>query len=113
MATRFEWPAVLESTQYVLVGSRVFEPFLREKRDANAEVWSRPTSWRFGFYFGAGDTRLWVPRRERDGTPNDAERVINFKHPLGRKAFRILMFGYGTGFLTVCALVAALLGVRW
>jgi len=113
MAARFEWPTVLETTEYVLVGSRVFEPILNERRTANSEVWSKAKSWRFGFYFGDGDTRLWVPRRRPDGTANDDERVINFRHPLGRKAFRILMLGYGTGFLTVTALVAALLGVRW
>ncbi|MBS1715941.1 MAG: hypothetical protein JST30_16560 [Armatimonadetes bacterium] len=113
MATRFEWPTVLQTTEYVLVGSRVFEPLIKERKDANRDVWSRPSSWRFGFYFGTGDTRLWVPRRRADGSAHDDERVINFRHPLGKKAFRILMFGYGTALSTLGLIVLALFGVRW
>ncbi|MCW5938985.1 MAG: hypothetical protein KF884_04410 [Fimbriimonadaceae bacterium] len=111
--SRFDWPDVIKSTRFTLVASRVCVAFLDERREANQGIWSDPGRWRFGFYFGEGDTRLWVPRRMKNGQEDPVERVINFCHRRGRPAFRILMFAYGTGLALIIALVAALAGVRW
>jgi hypothetical protein len=112
-ASRFDWPDVIESTRFALVASRACAPFLDERREANFLVWSDSKKWKFGFYFGEGDTRLWAPRRLADGSQHPVERVINFSHPRGRPAFRILMLAYGTALALVGAVVAALAGVRW
>jgi len=109
----FEWPAVYESTVCALVASRLFEPFLEERRARNREIWSEPRNWRLGFYFGKGDTRLWVPRKPKNGLYQDQARIINFSHPMRRKAFRILATGYGIGFIAIVMTVAALSGIRW
>jgi hypothetical protein len=111
--SRFDWPDVVESTRFALVGSRVFEPYLEERRESNERVWSDPGRWRFGFYFGEGDTRLWVPRRLKDGRGHPTEAVINFCHRRGRPAFRILLLAYGTGLSLAGAVLAALAGARW
>lgn len=89
------------------------EPYLDNLRARNQIIWSNPRRWRFGFYFGEDDTRLWVPRRCRCGAPRENDRVLNFGHPQGKKAFRILMLAYATGSLLAVALVAAGFGVRW
>lgn len=109
----FEWPVVLETTSHALVGSRVFEPYLDQRRTDNTASWSDKRHWMLGFYFGKNDTRLWVPRRLKNGGAKDDDRVINFGHPLGRKAFRILMLGYMIGFAALTMVVAALAGIRW
>lgn len=89
------------------------EPYLDNLRARNQMVWSNPRRWRLGFYFGVDDTRLWVPRRCSCGAPRENDRVLNFGHPQGKKAFRILMLAYATGALLLATLVAAGLGVRW
>src|SRR5690349_8809247 len=95
---RFEWGQVLETPVHALVAERAFGPFLDQRRNENRQVWFDRRSWRLGFYFGHGDTRLWVPRRSRRVT--DCERlVINFAHPLGRKALRVLGLAYAIGFI--------------
>ncbi|MBS1721371.1 MAG: hypothetical protein JSS66_00020 [Armatimonadetes bacterium] len=109
MPARFDWPEVMETTALALVASRLFEPFIDERRERNEAVWSDQNRWLFGYYFGRGDTRLWVPRR--NGA--DGGRVINFSHPLGRKAFRILVLAYGIGTVSAAIVAAAALGARW
>ena len=109
----FEWPSIYECSPTALVASRLFEPFLDERRARNREVWQDKRSWKFGFYFGKGDTRLWVPQRPKKGLYQDEVRVINFSHPLGRKAFRILVLAYATGAIAATMTIAAILGVRW
>lgn len=104
----FEWPVVLESRACVLVGSKVFEPWIEERRRANLTQWENQNNWKFGFYFGKCDTRLWVPK---PGSDDPNLRIINFGHPLGRKAFRILMLGYAIGVVALGLLVLALLQV--
>lgn len=106
--TDFEWPVVLESRACVLVGSKVFEPWIDDRRRANKAEWENPNHWKFGFYFGKDDTRLWVPK---PGQTDPDLRIINFGHPLGKKAFRILMLGYAIGLVTLGLLVIALLRV--
>ncbi len=110
---RFVWPGVLGSSRCALVAGRLAEPFLTERRQANDEVWADGRNWRVGFYFGAGDSRLWVPRRDRWGRPVDSVRVVNFAHPRGRRAFRVLVLAYGIAAVTAALFTAALLGVRW
>lgn len=110
---RFEWPIVYETSASALVASKVFEPFLEERRARNREIWHNSQNWRLGFYFGKGDTRLWVPPKPKKGLYTDNVRVINFAHPLGRKAFRVLALGYGIGLVAASMLVAWLCGVRW
>ncbi len=113
MPAEIEWPIVLETSTHALVGSKLFEPFLAERRQQNQAVWADSQHWRLGFYFGKQDTRLWVPRRSKDGIPVESVLVINFGHALGRKAFRILMLAYGTGLVALCMVGCALAGVRW
>lgn len=108
-----EFVVALVEPRHRAVATRVAEPLLSEDRFRNEVIWANPRRWRFGFYFGEGDTRLWVPRRGNDGEPVDSDRVLNFAHPLGRKAFRLLMFGYATGLALAGVVVAVLLGVRW
>ena len=95
------------------VAVRIFERPLLEIRTRDDFVWSNVRNWRFGFYFGKDDSRLWVPRRCACGAPQDHVRVINYAHPMGRKAFRLLMFGYAVGVTLAGTLVAAAFGVRW
>jgi uncharacterized membrane protein len=89
------------------------EPYLDNLRARNQMIWSNPRRWKLGFYFGADDTRLWVPRRCRCGAPREDDRVLNFGHPRGKQAFRILLMAYFTGALLLAALLAAALGMRW
>ena len=111
--SRFEWPVVYESRVCALVASRLFEPFLEERRTRNKEIWSNPQNWRLKFYFGKGDTRLWVPPRPKNGLYQDKIRIINFGHPMGKRAFRILSLGYGIGIAACVMILAALSGIRW
>ncbi|HRF59772.1 MAG TPA: hypothetical protein PLH94_07655 [Fimbriimonadaceae bacterium] len=108
-----EFVVALVEPRHRAVATKVAEPLLAEDRFRNDVIWANSKRWRFGFYFGQGDTRLWVPRRGAKAEPIDAERVLNFAHPLGRKAFRLLMFGYATGLALAGVVVAALFGVRW
>ena len=96
-----------------LVVARLIEPYLGDLRARNDIVWGNPKQWVLGFYFGVEDSRLWVPRRCSCGAPRDQDRVINFGHPLGRKAFRILIFAYGVSVALCGVLAGAALGYRW
>lgn len=58
-----------------------------------------------GFYFGPQDTRLWVPRKSLRGQADDERRIINFGHPLGKKAYGVLMTAY---FICTTAAIMAL-----
>jgi uncharacterized membrane protein len=102
-------PGILQDRVVV----RMTELAMADVRARNELIWSNPGCWRLGFYFGEGDTRLWVPRRCACGAPRDADRVINFRHPVGRTAFRILMLGYATAALLAVAIAAIALGARW
>ncbi|MCW5935836.1 MAG: hypothetical protein KIT11_00825 [Fimbriimonadaceae bacterium] len=109
----FDWPAVVEMPIHAVVADRIWRPILTERRLRNQEVWDDAARWRMGFYFGEGDTRLWVPRRLENGKANEEDRVINFAHPLGRRAFRILMLAYGIAAVAGVFFAMALAGVRW
>ena len=89
--------------------SRLGDPLIKSLRQGNDAVWADAANWRFGFYFGAGDRRLWVPRRLRDGRPDRETLVINFSHPLGKRAWRVLQIAYGVGTLAVGVLTVALI----
>lgn len=102
-----------ETTLCDRIAVRLGEPILQELRARDRMVWSNPRHWKLGFYFGRDDSRLWVPRRCGCGAERERDRIINFGHPQGRKAFWLLMFGYGTGLALLGCLVAAALGVRW
>lgn len=83
------------------ISERVAEPYLEEVRFRNQAVWANTGNWYFGFYIGRGDARLWVPRRLRSGEADGRRRVLNFGHPLGRRALRVLVAGYFVGTLLV------------
>ncbi|MBL8064765.1 MAG: hypothetical protein JNM34_02785 [Chthonomonadaceae bacterium] len=112
-SSRFEWPEVHETTTYALVASRVFDHFLDGKRRHNDQIWADDSKWKLGFYFGAGDSRLWVPVRRNRDNKRKSELVVNFGHPLGKRAFRILCLAYSIGFLAVGMIIAAMFGARW
>lgn len=83
------------------------EPILHSRRAGNQAEWAKNENWIFGFYYCAADSRLWVPAR-REGRFVKEKRVINFGHPLGRRAMKTLALAYGAGIVFVCFLVAAL-----
>lgn len=97
----------------IIFASRLADDYLDRKRWANNLTWQNPRHWVRGMYFGEGDTRLWVPKRQADGHPHPTDRVINFRHQMGRKAFGILMLGYGIGAVSVLMLIAIAFGKRW
>jgi hypothetical protein len=93
-------------------GERVCARYLDALRQRNHAVWSQRANWFLGFYFGVGDTRLWVPARGRGGLPDPVRRVLNFQHPLGRKAFGVLTLAYVSFGLLALFVAAHLLGAR-
>lgn len=93
------------------IGSRVAEPYLGEMRFRNESIWANRSRWKFGFYFGEGDSRLWVPTRDRDGRRNDDRRVMNFCHPLGRRAFVVLAIAYVLGTAATVGFLSYLFGM--
>ncbi len=100
-------------TRFQSVAVRLSEPFLTERKLDNHSVWTNAKNWHLGFYFGKEDTRLWVPKMRRQGKEDPNQRVINFAHPLGRKAFKILMLGYTVAALGAATLLAYAFGIRW
>jgi len=95
--------------QTISVGSRLGRELIASYQQANLAVWEDPRSWRGKWYFGHGDQRLWVPRRMLGGRCHPEERVINFCHPMGRRAFRLLMAAYAIGFAGVGVIITELL----
>lgn len=91
---------------------RVCQPLLDQIRRRNEAVWLDRGRWRFGLYFGDGDTRLWAPAKLRGGAPDPDRRVLNFNHPLGRKPFLALMLCYLSFALLGLFVAAYLLGQR-
>jgi uncharacterized membrane protein len=108
-----ERPQVADVARFALVASRIAAPYLRARREINEACWSDSARWKFGFYFGRADTRLCVPRRMCDGSADDANRVINFGHPMGRRPFKILMTAYAIGLVGLAMTGAAVVGLRW
>lgn len=102
-----------DELKFIRVAVRVAEPFLSDRRYANHLIWGNPRNWRLGFYFGNGDTRLWVPRKRRSGEPKDESRVINFAHPMGREAFPVLVAGYLIGAVCLVLLAMMFFGRPW
>lgn len=94
------------------VAVRISDRALADRRYRNELIWANPSRWRCGFYFGEGDTRLWVPRRRRGGRPDCRRCVINFCHEEGRTALPILALAYVSGALLVTLGALALLAVR-
>ncbi|HRJ34222.1 MAG TPA: hypothetical protein PKY51_11785 [Fimbriimonadaceae bacterium] len=108
-----QWLEEIIESRYQSVAVRVSEKFLSERRTENRAIWEDAKNWKFGHYFGRDDTRLWVPRRRRTGEPDPNQNVINFAHPLGQKAFRILALGYGIAAIAVVTVGAIAFGARW
>lgn len=98
------------SSKYVLVSTRMAEQCLRERRSRNDACWANPGHWFLQFYFGAGDDRLWVPARLRDGCPHASKLVLNLRHRRARGAAIALGVAYFTGVLWVILFVAWWLG---
>lgn len=95
--------------QTISVGSRLGRELIASYQQANMAVWQDPRSWRGKWYFGYGDQRLWVPRRMLGGRSHPEERVINFCHPMGRRAFRLLVGAYAISFLAVGVIINEIL----
>lgn len=95
--------------RYIAFASRLAQPLLQSVRQGNEAVWQDNASWKFGFYFGKGDRRLWVPRPTPFGAPHPEERVINFCHPAAKGALRILVLAYVIGILAGAVLLTGLL----
>ncbi|MCG9895233.1 MAG: hypothetical protein MH204_07145 [Fimbriimonadaceae bacterium] len=89
------------------MADRLCRPILEGRRAVNQACWADRNNWVFGFYFGAEDSRLWVPRMRR-GEPDDDVRVLNFAHPLGRPASRILLLAYLIGGIFFGLLISSL-----
>jgi len=107
----FSWPVV--EPRFLAIGSRVGNGVLRERRVCDESVWFDNKNWKLGLYFGRGDRRLWVPKRDELGCPHSTARVVNFSHSMGRKAFRVLAIAYGICIVGVGLVVCALVGHRW
>lgn len=103
----------ISEPRHLVVASRLADDYLEHRRWTNNLTWQNPRNWVRGFYFGEGDTRLWVPKRQVDGHQHPTDRVINFRHALGRKAFGVLMLGYGIAVVSILLLVAIAFGQRW
>lgn len=93
----------------IAFASRLAQPLIQSMRQGNEAVWQENSSWKFGFYFGKGDRRLWVPKPTEFGSAHPEDRVINFSHPQAKGAFRILMLAYGIGTLAIAVILAGLL----
>lgn len=89
------------------IGVRLGEQFLAERRARNEEIWHSPSSWVLGIYYGVGDTRLWVPKKGSNS--ESSQRAINFAHPLGRPALRMLVFCYTVGIVAAAIIAEQLL----
>lgn len=89
------------------LADRWADPILHGRRAANFSEWSRKENWLFGFYFSTADTRLWVPSKASKGRPHDSKRVLNFGHPAGRPAIKILILAHAAGFVFLGFLGAA------
>ncbi len=109
---KLEGFALIES-RFMAVGTRLAQPLVDELRAKNDAVWSDRRNWVFGFYFGAGDTRLWAPPRRRRKERSGEKLVINFMHPEGRRALPILFLGYFIAGVNFAVLVAIACGARW
>ena len=103
--------AIVDST-IMRLGRNLSQELVQSIRARNDAVWHDKKSWFLWFYFGSGDDRLWVPRKTRKG-PHPTHRVINFGHPHGRQASRILMIAYLIGAVSVVLVSAIVLGYRW
>lgn len=90
------------------LAARWAAPILYGRRAANHSEWSKKENWLLGFYFSTTDTRLWVPAKGRHARPHDSKRVLNFGHPAGRPAIKILLLVHATGFVFLGFLGAAL-----
>jgi len=108
---RSQAKAIVDS-RIMRIGSRLSQDYLASERARNDAVWKDGRNWIAGFYFGRGDSRLWVPRRSKR-TIGKAELIINFSHPRGREALKVLGLAYlicTTGAVIVGAIV---LGYTW
>lgn len=86
--------ALVEPVNLVDVGSRLGQELIAERKFRNHALWANRRHWLMGYYFCTGDTRLWVPKRAKSGEPIEEDRVINFGHPLGRRALPVLLLTY-------------------
>jgi len=93
----------------IAFASRLAQPLLQSLKQGNEAVWQDNASWKFGFYFGKGDRRLWVPKPTPFGAPHPEERVINFCHPAAKGAFRVLVLVYAIGILAGAVVLAGVL----
>lgn len=103
--------AIVDS-RIMRIGVRLSQDYLDSERARNNHIWEDRRNWFYGFYFGRGDTRLWVPRKGKSRA-NAEILVVNFSHPKGREAAKVLGLAYlicTTGAVIVSAIA---LGYRW
>lgn len=93
-------------------GARLSSDLIESEKARNNAVWADRRNWFLGFYFGRGDTRLWVPRRD-ERVADEGNMVINFSHPRGREAGKVLALAYVVCTLAVGVVGAIALGYRW
>ena len=103
--------AVVDS-RIMRLGSRLSQEYIVSIKAKNDSVWNDRKSWILGFYFGAGDERLWVPRRAK-GEPDPERMIINFAHPKGKQAARVLMLAYLVCKVGAVLVIAMYLGYSW
>jgi hypothetical protein len=82
---------------------------IESRKSDNNDVWDNPRSWKWGHYHGQGDSRLWVPKRSRNGQPNFGRQVINYSHPRAAKAWRMLLTVYAVSGLAGAVILADVL----
>lgn len=100
--------AVVDS-RIMRLGANLSHELIDSIRARNDSVWYDKKSWIVGFYFGTGDDRLWVPKRD-EGEQHPEKRIINFAHPKGKQAAQILMLAYLISTIGAVLVTAFILG---
>ena len=103
--------AIVDS-RIMRLGSRLSQEYIVSIKAKNDSVWYDKKSWIAGFYFGTGDDRLWVPRRAK-GEQHPVKRIINFAHPNGKQAARVLMLAYLVCTVGAVLITAMYFGYSW
>ena len=97
---------------FMKLGGSLSQEYLASLKAINVSVWNDRKSWFLCFYFGQGDDRLWVPTR-RKGKPHPHKRIINFAHPSGKQAARVLLLAYMICAVGIVVVASIALGSRW
>jgi hypothetical protein len=102
----------LVDTSMMKLGASLSQEYISSLKAINDSVWNDRKSWFLCFYFGQGDDRLWVPTKLR-GKPHPDKRIINFAHPSGKQAARVLLLAYMICAIAVVVVGSVAIGNRW